>query len=735
MLKKVIENTIFVALLIILGISVSPALPFKNIPRTYVVVSGSMEPTIKTGSIVLTNPVDPKTLKTGDIVAFTSPSNSKDVILHRISGIKSESPLRFQTKGDNNNAPDAWDVMDVGVLGKQVYAVPYIGHIAAFVRKPLGFGLIIVFPALIFIISQILNIKKYIKEEIDKQVKSKTLPMLFFFLSMFSVSSLFFTGNAIATLSSIATISGVTFSTKDFAPPSTPVLNTPADGITVRPLGLTMDWTDVSDYANHNDPVYYIYELSTLVDFSTLSYQSGHLSDSQISATGTPNGTYYWRVKACDAVDNCSSWSSVRNIIFNSTYLSVPQNLTFKNPDVSCGGYTNSSIITVDWDDVTNATKYSYQVKFNGVLALSTTFVPSQNRGSFGRGPGLYSVRVASKDNVGNTSSWTSECDVTYDNTKPTSSLGDIPPNTNSSTLSIGYTATDNYAVDYTKLCYSFNDPIGTYTCDTNFNFTFSQGEGTYYFYSLATDRAGNIESVPSPLSYDKAVTYDITPPTTVLILNPGITTFSGQNLLPANNWSFTGNYLSVGSSIQLGVGDSDSVDTLFQTITLPTKVSANLSFAYNFTTLDTAEYDYFSVGISSSTGITNLFNFGGSNSGWQTITRSIAHFAGTTFDLFFRLVNSDPTFTSSVLIDNINVSPLDLRTGDTSPVTFLATDLGSGIDSSPAPADMSVGDTQITVSSTDLAGNAQVAHSISIVTLPPRGLKQNYFINCNPIQ
>ncbi|PJA51231.1 signal peptidase I, partial [Candidatus Shapirobacteria bacterium CG_4_9_14_3_um_filter_36_12] len=119
MLKKIIENTIFIALIIILGISVSPALPFKNIPRTYVVVSGSMEPTIKTGSIVLTKPVNPKEIKVGDIVAFTSPSNSKDVILHRIFGIKSESPLRFSTKGDNNNPPDAWDLMDVGILGKQ----------------------------------------------------------------------------------------------------------------------------------------------------------------------------------------------------------------------------------------------------------------------------------------------------------------------------------------------------------------------------------------------------------------------------------------------------------------------------------------------------------------------------------------------------------------------------------------------------------------------------------------
>jgi len=520
MFKKVIENTIFIVLLVILGISVSPALPFKNIPRTYVVVSGSMEPTIKTGSIVLTKPVNPKEIKVGDIVAFTSPSNSKDVILHRIFGIKSESPLRFSTKGDNNNSPDAWDLMDVGILGKQVYAVPYIGHIAAFVRKPLGFGLIIVLPALLFIIFQILNIKKYIKEEIDKQVKSKTIPLMFFFLSMFSVSSLFFTTFALAKLTSTATVSGTIFSTKDFAPP-----------------------------------------------------------------------------------------------------------------------------VTI---------------------------------------------------------------------------LDSIPPNTNTSPLTITYTSDDS-DIDHVDLCYYFNDGI-VENCSPNFDFNFPDGEGTYYFFTRAIDTSGNTEDPNIDLT--NATIYDITPPTTNYVVNTGSTSFSGLSLLSENNWTIIGNGQSLAdNSFQLGIGDSDSIDYLIQRLLLPQNLSSSLTFSYNYSSDDISEYDNLSVGVSTINSIFPIFSFGGTGTtGWQTISHSLAQWAGKTVDIFFKLTNSaqDMTLSTNILLKDIFVYPLDLRTGDTTPAEFLATDLGVGIDTSPAPTDISIGDTQINISSIDLATNIESEHSISIVTLPP---------------
>ena len=170
---KIIEWILFVFLLCLLFIVISPKLPIKNIPKSFVVVSGSMEPSIKTGSVAFTREVDSKTIKTGDIIAFTSPNNPNDTILHRVDSISSTDPLTFKTKGDHNNDIDAWDVTDVGIKGVYIAAIPYLGSIAAFIKKPLGFVLIIGIPALLFIIFQLLNIKKAITEEVDRKVSQK----------------------------------------------------------------------------------------------------------------------------------------------------------------------------------------------------------------------------------------------------------------------------------------------------------------------------------------------------------------------------------------------------------------------------------------------------------------------------------------------------------------------------------------------------------------------------------
>ena len=99
LIYKALEWVVFVLLLSLLGLVISPELPFKNIPKSFVVVSGSMEPTIKTGSVVFVKSVNPTLVKKGDIIAFTSPSNPKDTILHRVNSISSTTPLLFK-KGD-----------------------------------------------------------------------------------------------------------------------------------------------------------------------------------------------------------------------------------------------------------------------------------------------------------------------------------------------------------------------------------------------------------------------------------------------------------------------------------------------------------------------------------------------------------------------------------------------------------------------------------------------------------
>jgi signal peptidase len=119
------------------------------------VYTGSMEPAIPVGGIVVIKPVDPETLKIGDIICFRLSEPTS--ITHRIINITDEG---FITKGDANEDPDQWIVKKENVIGKAILTVPFIGYLGYFVRTPIGFILLIVIPATIIIIMEIRNIIK-----------------------------------------------------------------------------------------------------------------------------------------------------------------------------------------------------------------------------------------------------------------------------------------------------------------------------------------------------------------------------------------------------------------------------------------------------------------------------------------------------------------------------------------------------------------------------------------------
>ena len=73
--------------------------------RTEVVISGSMEPAIQTGSVVIVRPIVPDTIRTGDIIMFSS-LDMRSLTTHRVVNVESEPGLQFITRGDANNNPD-----------------------------------------------------------------------------------------------------------------------------------------------------------------------------------------------------------------------------------------------------------------------------------------------------------------------------------------------------------------------------------------------------------------------------------------------------------------------------------------------------------------------------------------------------------------------------------------------------------------------------------------------------
>lgn len=132
-----------------------------------IVQSGSMEPAIKTGSIIAVKPVE--NYKIGDIITFKR-RGEKDLTTHRIVEMRVEqgSPI-YTTQGDANNAPDMREVKESEVTGKALFAVPYLGYAVDFAKKPVGFALLIIIPALLIIGDEIKKIIKEVKKNVRNE--------------------------------------------------------------------------------------------------------------------------------------------------------------------------------------------------------------------------------------------------------------------------------------------------------------------------------------------------------------------------------------------------------------------------------------------------------------------------------------------------------------------------------------------------------------------------------------
>lgn len=97
-----------------------------------VIVTGSMEPVIMPGDVVILKKINGNDVKPGDIVEFRHNNLN---ITHRVVAIKNEKERLYQTKGDNNPSVDAQLVSPRQVRGKVMAVIPKIGWPAIYLRS------------------------------------------------------------------------------------------------------------------------------------------------------------------------------------------------------------------------------------------------------------------------------------------------------------------------------------------------------------------------------------------------------------------------------------------------------------------------------------------------------------------------------------------------------------------------------------------------------------------------
>ena len=138
------------------------AFPIPGNFKALVVQSGSMSPAIKMGSIVVVKPAND--YKIGEVISFYPYGKARTSMTHRIYDIRVEEEESFYvTKGDANNAADIGEITKNDIFGKVLFSVPLLGYALDFAKRPLGFVLIVIFPAIIIVFDEAKKIYNELK--------------------------------------------------------------------------------------------------------------------------------------------------------------------------------------------------------------------------------------------------------------------------------------------------------------------------------------------------------------------------------------------------------------------------------------------------------------------------------------------------------------------------------------------------------------------------------------------
>ncbi len=123
--------------------------------RSYLVQSGSMEPAIMTGDIIVINSQNVYAIN--DVVTFRDEENR--IVTHRlIESTEKDGNPAFATKGDANRSQDFETINYGQILGKVVLVVPKLGYLVAFSKTMPGLIILILIPAFMFVLDELLKI-------------------------------------------------------------------------------------------------------------------------------------------------------------------------------------------------------------------------------------------------------------------------------------------------------------------------------------------------------------------------------------------------------------------------------------------------------------------------------------------------------------------------------------------------------------------------------------------------
>ena len=122
----------------------------------FVVESGSMQPTIQTGSLSFINKnVAYEDIKENDVIAFKAQTGH--LVTHRVIKITENG---FETQGDSNECSDGISTTKDNYIGKNVFSIPKAGILVKIIQTTRGKIILITFIILILLYGFLFEEKK-----------------------------------------------------------------------------------------------------------------------------------------------------------------------------------------------------------------------------------------------------------------------------------------------------------------------------------------------------------------------------------------------------------------------------------------------------------------------------------------------------------------------------------------------------------------------------------------------
>lgn len=293
-------------------------------------------------------------------------------------------------------------------------------------------------------------------------------------------------------------------------------------------------------------------DLGPIIYSDSSTTQAGRYSTVGSTVTrqngGTPDGNYYWQVRAVDASGNPGPWSVISKVTVDTTAPSAPSGLVWRdsNNQGALNGFTNVQKGTLSWQDADSSVDH-YLYKFwtnipgyfdgqaHAWVTSDSQYITKNSTGGsiwtdFADKQGTYYFCVAAVDAIGNTSACSDTVAITYDTTAPGVPTLQTPTNgalINYNNFWFNWTDVAD-AVSYEAQFSQSNSVdsngslnVGVWAGDASHNQptesrAWSSGaNGTWYWQVRAVDAAGNKSAWTSPWS----LTIDMVAP--VVSVNP----------------------------------------------------------------------------------------------------------------------------------------------------------------------------------------------------------------------